>query len=60
VPSGALARHPVSLADVVLTTASAVGLIALLISLLLGLFNNPYASLVVFVALPTLPHLGFG
>ena len=41
-----------------LTTASAVGFIALLIALLFGLFNNPYAALVVFVALPALFVLG--
>ena len=57
-PSRALARHPVSLAGVVLTTASAVGFIALLIALLFGLFNNPYAALVVFVAIPALFVLG--
>ena len=57
-PSRALARHPVALAGVVLTTASAVGFIALLIALLFGLFNNPYAALVVFVALPALFVLG--
>ena len=57
-PSGTLVRHPIALAGVVLTTASAVGFIALLIALLLGLFNNPYASLVVFVGLPALFVLG--
>ena len=57
-PSRVLARHPVSLAGVVLTTASAVGFVALLIALLFGLFNNPYAALVVFVALPALFVLG--
>ena len=56
--SRALARHPVALAGVVLTTASAVGFITLLIALLLGLFNNPYAGLVIFVALPALFVLG--
>ena len=57
-PNRVLARHPVSLAGVVLTTVSAVGFIALLIALLFGLFNNPYAALVVFVALPALIVLG--
>jgi nitrate/TMAO reductase-like tetraheme cytochrome c subunit len=56
--SSALARHPASLAGVVLTTASAVVFIALLVALLSGLFNNPYAALVVFVALPALLVLG--
>jgi nitrate/TMAO reductase-like tetraheme cytochrome c subunit len=58
VPTRALARHPVSLAGIVLTTASAVGFIALLAALLFGLFNNPYAALVVFIALPALFLLG--
>jgi nitrate/TMAO reductase-like tetraheme cytochrome c subunit len=58
VPNRALARHPVSLAGVVLTTAGAVGFIALLIAFLFGLFHNPYAALVVFVALPALVVLG--
>ena len=57
-PNRVLARHPVSLAGVVLTTVSAVGFIALLIALLFGLFNNPHAALVVFVALPALFVLG--
>jgi nitrate/TMAO reductase-like tetraheme cytochrome c subunit len=58
VPSSALARHPVALAGVVLTTASAVGFITLLIAQLFGLFDNPYAALVVFVAIPALFVLG--
>ena len=53
-PGRALARHPVSLAGVVLATASAVAFLALLVAELLGLFANPYAALVVFVALPAL------
>ena len=57
-PSGALARHPVSLAGVVLTTAGAVGFITLLVALLAGLFANPYAAIVVFVAMPALVVLG--
>jgi NapC/NirT cytochrome c family, N-terminal region len=47
-------RHPVSLAGVVITTASAVGFVALFAADLLGLFTNPYAGLVIFVALPAL------
>jgi nitrate/TMAO reductase-like tetraheme cytochrome c subunit len=46
------------LAGAVLTTASAVGFIALLIALFFGLFSNPYASLVVFVVMPALVLLG--
>jgi hypothetical protein len=41
--NSALARHPVSLAGVVLATVSAVAFIALFIAELLGLFDNPYA-----------------
>jgi hypothetical protein len=44
----------VSLAGVALTTVSAVGFVALFAADLLGLFRNPYAGLVIFVALPAL------
>ena len=47
-------RHPLSIAGVVLATASAVGFVALAAADLLGLFRNPYAGLVIFVALPAL------
>ena len=53
-PSSALARHPASLAGAALATASAVAFIALFVADLLGLFDNPYASLAVFVAVPAL------
>jgi nitrate/TMAO reductase-like tetraheme cytochrome c subunit len=43
---------------VLLTTVAAVVFIALLIAELSGLFNNPYAGLVVFVAVPALFVLG--
>lgn len=45
-------RHPVSLAGAVLTTAGAVGALTLGVAAAIGLFNNPYAGLVVFIALP--------
>src|SRR5262245_63137594 len=48
----ALVRHPVAIAGALITTASAVVFIALLIAELLGLFENPYSGLVVFIALP--------
>src|SRR6185295_2348936 len=51
-------RHPVALAGILLTTASAVVFLVLLIAELAGLFNNPYAGLVVFVGLPALVVLG--
>jgi hypothetical protein len=50
--------HPVSIAGVVLTTVSAVLFIALVIAIFAGLLENPYAGLVVFVALPAVFVLG--
>jgi len=44
--------HPVAAIGVVLTTVSAVVFIALVIAMLAGLFENPYAGLVVFVLIP--------
>jgi nitrate/TMAO reductase-like tetraheme cytochrome c subunit len=60
VPSRAavLLRQPISLLGVVVTTVTAVVLIALLLAELFGLFNNPYAGLVVFVVLPAIFVLG--
>jgi NapC/NirT cytochrome c family, N-terminal region len=54
----ALARHPVAIIGALLTTASAVVFIALLIAMLLGMLSNPYAGLVVFVAIPAVFVLG--
>jgi hypothetical protein len=48
----ALVRHPVALAGAAIATASAVLFIALVIAALAGLFDNPYAGLVVFVVIP--------
>ena len=53
-----LARHPVALAGVVVTTVSAIGFLALFVAHLFGLFTNPYAGLVIFVALPAIFVLG--
>lgn len=50
--------HPLAIAGVLVTTASAVVFIALLIAILTGLLANPYAGLVVFVALPALFVMG--
>jgi hypothetical protein len=58
VPSRVLARHPASLAGVLLATVSAVAFLCLLVAELLGLFDNPYAALVVFVVVPALLVLG--
>ena len=54
----ALARHPLALVGGVITTVTAVVFIALAIAEAIGLFENPYAGLVVFVALPALFVLG--
>jgi hypothetical protein len=50
--------HPVAIIGVLLTTASAVVFITLLIAMLAGMLVNPYAGLVVFVAIPALFVLG--
>jgi NapC/NirT cytochrome c family protein len=51
----ALARHPVAITGAVIATAAAVVFIALTIGIVAGLFeHNPYAGLVVFVAVPAL------
>ena len=49
---GTLLRHPVAIVGAVIATATSVAFLALLVAALLGLFSNPYAGLVVFVALP--------
>ena len=54
----ALARHPLAILGALITTASAVAFVALAIAVLAGLFENPYAGLVVFIALPTLFVIG--
>ena len=54
----ALARHPVAIIGALLATASAVVFIALLIAALVGLLDNPYAGLVVFVLIPAVFVLG--
>ena len=48
----ALLRHPLAIAGVLVTTVSAVIFIALVISVLAGLFDNPYEGLIVFVFVP--------
>ena len=53
-----LARHPLAIAGALITTVSAVVFIALVIAVVAGLFDNPYAGLVVFVAIPGLFVLG--
>jgi len=46
--------HPLAVLGVVTATASAVVFFALLIAMLAGLFPNPYAGLVVFIAIPAI------
>jgi len=54
----ALARHPLAIAGALITTFAAVAFIAMAIAVVAGLFDNPYAGLVVFVALPVLFVVG--
>jgi nitrate/TMAO reductase-like tetraheme cytochrome c subunit len=55
----ALVRHPLAIAGVLIATASAVVFIALVIAMLAGLLQqNPYAGLVVFVAIPAVFVMG--
>jgi len=49
-----LGRHPLAIAGALITTASAVVFVALVIAEFTGLFENPYAGLVVFIALPAI------
>ena len=56
--TGESLRHPVSLAGVIVTTASAAGFLALGAAAALDVFDSPYAGLVIFVALPALFLLG--
>jgi NapC/NirT cytochrome c family protein len=49
-----LARHPLAIVGAVIATASAVVFIAMVIAALTGMFNNPYAGLVVFIGIPAL------
>ena len=55
---GALVRHPLAIAGVFITAIAGVVFIALLIAALIGLFDNHYAGLVVFVAVPAVFVLG--
>ena len=54
----ALARHPVAIIGALIATASGVAFVALVIAALAGMFDNPYAGLVVFVAIPAVFVLG--
>ena len=54
----ALVRHPLSIAGAAMATVSAIGFLVLAAAALAGLFDNPYAGLVVFVVLPVFFVLG--
>jgi nitrate/TMAO reductase-like tetraheme cytochrome c subunit len=54
----ALARHPLAIVGVVVTTASAVVFITLVIAMLVGMLANPYAGLVVFIGIPAVFVMG--
>ena len=54
----ALLRHPLAVTGVILTTLSAVLFTALAVAMVLGLLANPYAGLVVFIALPAIFVIG--
>jgi len=56
--SSASVRHPVTLAGAVIATVGAVAFLTLLAADLLGLFTNPYAGLVIFIAVPAIFVLG--
>jgi nitrate/TMAO reductase-like tetraheme cytochrome c subunit len=55
---GTLLRHPIAVAGALITAISGVVFVALAVAALIGLFNNPYAGLVVFVAVPAVFILG--
>ncbi len=54
----ALLRHPLAIIGALMATASAVVFLTLVIAILAGWLNNPYAGLVVFVAIPALFVIG--
>ena len=53
-----LLRHPVAIAGILLTTISAMLFVVLVVALFAGLFENPYAGVLVFVGVPALFVLG--
>lgn len=57
-PPEALLRHPLAIAGAAIATAAAVVFVVLLIAELAGLFTNPYAGLVIFVAMPAIATIG--
>jgi nitrate/TMAO reductase-like tetraheme cytochrome c subunit len=55
---GTLVRHPLAIAGALITATSAVVFLAMLSATVIGLFDNPYAGLVVFVAVPAVLVFG--
>jgi hypothetical protein len=53
-----LLRHPIAIVGVLLTTVSAVLFLSLLAAELAGLFDSPYAGLLIFVLVPAVFVLG--
>ena len=53
-----LARHPLAIVGAVVTTASAVVFVTLVIAMLAGMLTNPYAGLVVFIGIPAVFVMG--
>ncbi len=53
-----LARHPLAIVGAVIATVAAVVFVALAIAVVVGLLNNPYAGLVVFVVIPAVFVMG--
>jgi nitrate/TMAO reductase-like tetraheme cytochrome c subunit len=51
-------RHPVTIVGILITTVSAVAFLTMLAGDLVGLFKNPYAGLVIYVAVPAVVVLG--
>ncbi len=47
-----LLRHPLAITGALIATGSAVLFLVLIVAALVGLFQNPYAGLLVFIALP--------
>ena len=53
-----LVRHPLAIAGVLIATAAGVAFIVLVIALVAGLFDNPYAGLVIGIVIPAVLVLG--
>jgi nitrate/TMAO reductase-like tetraheme cytochrome c subunit len=53
-----LPRHPLAIVGAIVSTASAVVFITLVIAMLAGMLNNPYAGLVVFIGIPAILVMG--